>query len=66
MRRVAPKANIYIFNGFNPRAEDTYAKHKLIPVINSPVGIKDWTAKDRGRHASRAACGYRNQPAGAY
>lgn len=48
MREVAPDARIYIFNGFNPKAEATYGKYRLIPVINSPTGIRDWTAKDRG------------------
>ncbi len=49
MRKVAPGARIYIFNGFNPEGEDTYVRHRLTPVINSPAGVKDWTSKPRDK-----------------
>jgi len=47
MRKVAPDARIYIFNGFNLAAEKDYRKHHLTPVINSPAGIADWLSKPR-------------------
>ncbi|WP_083649369.1 alanine racemase [Salaquimonas pukyongi] len=53
VRKVAPKANVYIFNGFNVKAEAEYRRHILTPVINSPRGITNWTAK--ARRGQRAA-----------
>lgn len=47
VRQVAPKARIHIFNGFNVKAEAEYRRHQLTPVINSPRGINNWTAKQR-------------------
>ncbi len=47
MRRVAPEARIYIFNGFNIAAEKEYRQHGLTPVINSPTGIDNWLVKKR-------------------
>ena len=47
MRRVAPEARIYIFNGFNIAAEKEYRQHGLTPVINSPTGVDNWLLKKR-------------------
>ncbi|MGB7288391.1 MAG: alanine racemase [Salaquimonas sp.] len=47
VRKIAPDARIYIFNGFNSAAEKDYRKHRLTPVINSPVGIEYWLSKKR-------------------
>ena len=47
VRQVAPKARVYIFNGYNVKAEAEYRSHGLTPVINSPRGITNWTLKRR-------------------
>jgi len=47
VRKFAPEANVYIFNGFNASAENDYRKHRLTPVINSPKGVENWISKPR-------------------
>lgn len=47
VRKFAPDARVYIFNGFNSAAEKDYRKHRLTPVINSPGGVERWLEKSR-------------------
>lgn len=47
VRKFAPEARVYIFNGFNQAAEIDYRKHRLTPVINSPRGVDNWISKPR-------------------
>ncbi len=47
VRKFAPDARVYIFNGFNAAAANDYRKHRLTPVINSPGGVERWLEKPR-------------------
>ena len=42
-------ANIYVLNGPLPKTEDDFLAHDLIPVLNSPGQLEQWTqlAKER-------------------
>ena len=42
---------IYVFNGPLPTVENDYLEHNLIPVLNSPRQLEQWTqlARDRAQ-----------------
>ena len=51
LRRILPKATIYIFHGVLPGTEDDLVSYSLIPVLNSPEQIEIWLP-----HAAHSAC----------
>jgi len=51
LRRILPKAKIYVLDGFYHGAAAYYLKHKLIPALISADEAREWAAK-----AGKAPC----------
>jgi len=51
LRRVLPKAKIYVLDGFYTGAAAYYVKHKLIPALISADEAREWAAE-----AGKAPC----------
>ncbi|HEY4996093.1 MAG TPA: alanine racemase [Aestuariivirga sp.] len=48
VRRILPKAKIYVLDGFYAGAASYYLKHKLIPALISADEACEWAAKAKG------------------
>jgi alanine racemase len=44
LRTLLPEVVIYVFNGLPPGAAAEFQKHKLRPVLNSPIEVQEWLA----------------------
>lgn len=44
VRSVAPQADIYVLQGFDPDKKEVFADSHLIPVLADPVQLKHWQA----------------------
>jgi alanine racemase len=48
VRRILPKAKIYVLDGFYTGAANYYLKHGLIPALISAAEAREWAAKAKG------------------
>lgn len=55
VRRIAPRAAIYVLNGALGGAEGEFANHGLIPVLNDLDSAARWAALARGDGVTRTA-----------
>lgn len=52
LRKLLPRADIYVLGGALPGTESTFAQNRLIPVLNAPEQIALWAAFSQGRYIS--------------
>ena len=48
LRKILPRAKIYVLDGFYHGAADYYLKHALIPALISRDEAREWAAKAKG------------------
>jgi alanine racemase len=49
LRKILPKAAIYILDGLYPDQAALYLKHSLVPCLGTTAQVKDWAANGKSR-----------------
>jgi alanine racemase len=47
LRKILPKAAIYVLDGLYPGQSGFYRKHQLIPCLGTPDQVKDWATNGK-------------------
>ena len=55
VRRIAPRAVVYVLGGALGGAEDEFVRHGLIPVLNDLDAVARWAARARADGVARTA-----------
>lgn len=50
LRRIAPQARIFVLNGVAPGTAAALADAAVVPVLNAPEEIAEWTAQAKARN----------------